>query len=147
MGLLALVPAEVRAAYELMTQDFAPLDMAARLEPLLGQIGQIASPMSAASPVKDLAMADYVPALRNAAVVRMAKQLSEVYSTMRIEELAKVRDKREREREGLCVNRGKVSAMAALCCVHHPQPPNTPLTQTQCTTLSPSTTNNSSSPA
>ena len=46
--------------------------------------------MSPASPLKDLNMADYVPSLRNAAVVRMVKQLSEVYSTMRIEELSKV---------------------------------------------------------
>jgi translation initiation factor 3 subunit A len=47
--------------------------------------------MSPASPLKDLAMADYVPALRNAAVVRMVKQLSDVYSSMRISELSKVR--------------------------------------------------------
>lgn len=47
--------------------------------------------MSPASPLKDLAMGDYVVALRNAAIVRMVKQLSEVYSTMRIEELTKVR--------------------------------------------------------
>jgi len=46
--------------------------------------------MSPASPLKDLAMGDYVPALRNAAVVRMVKQLSEVYSTMRIADFAKL---------------------------------------------------------
>lgn len=46
--------------------------------------------MSPAAPLKDLNMADYVPALRNAAVVRMVKQLSDVYSTMRIEALSKV---------------------------------------------------------
>jgi len=41
MNLLSLVPAEVRAAYDLMTQDFAPLDMETKLEPLLGQITAI----------------------------------------------------------------------------------------------------------
>jgi translation initiation factor 3 subunit A len=41
MNLLALVPPEVRAAYELLTQDFAPLELAGRLEPLLTQISDI----------------------------------------------------------------------------------------------------------
>ena len=154
MNLLALVPPEVRAAYDLMTQEFAPLELSKELEPVLGQISSISvrrrgragapssprrpacplstavgaptvcsartlwragretatpgaerardlnplhpapsppqSPMSPASPLKDLSMSDYVPALRNAAVVRMVKQLSEVYSTMRISELCKV---------------------------------------------------------
>lgn len=54
--------------------------------------------MSPASPLKDLTMADYVPALRNAAVVRMVKQLSDVYSTMRISELSKVGPRRMQER-------------------------------------------------
>ena len=44
--------------------------------------------MSAASPVKDLAMAQYVPSLKQVAVLRLLKQLSEVYSTMHIKELA-----------------------------------------------------------
>lgn len=38
MNLLALVPPEVRALYDLMTQDFAPLEMAGKLEPLLAQV-------------------------------------------------------------------------------------------------------------
>jgi len=38
--------------------------------------------MSAASPVKDLAMAQYIPSLKQVAVLRLLKQLSEVYSTM-----------------------------------------------------------------
>jgi translation initiation factor 3 subunit A len=46
--------------------------------------------MSAASPVKDLAMGQYVASLKRAAVLRALKQLSEVYSTMTIAELAKL---------------------------------------------------------
>lgn len=48
----------------------------------------VSSPMSAASPVKDLNMAQYLPSLRAAAVLRALKQLSEVYSRMAIPQLA-----------------------------------------------------------
>lgn len=41
MNLLSLVPAEVRSAYELMTQEFAPLELAQRLEPVLTQLSTI----------------------------------------------------------------------------------------------------------
>ena len=41
MNLLAMVPPEVKAVYSLMTEEFAPLDMAGRLEPLLEQVAAI----------------------------------------------------------------------------------------------------------
>lgn len=41
MNLLSLVPPEVKAVYSLMTEEFAPLDMETRLEPLLAQISTI----------------------------------------------------------------------------------------------------------
>ncbi|KAF6256090.1 eukaryotic translation initiation factor 3a [Scenedesmus sp. NREL 46B-D3] len=100
MNLLSLVPAEVRAAYELLTSEFNPLELCKKLDPLLaslevrgaarGCVVGISSPMSAASPVKDLAMGQYVASLKRAAVLRALKQLSEVYSTMTIAELAKL---------------------------------------------------------
>lgn len=88
MNLLSLVPAEVRSAYELLTSEFNPLELCKKLDPLLASLQNIASPMSAASPVKDLAMAQYIPSLKQVAVLRLLKQLSEVYSTMHISELA-----------------------------------------------------------
>uniref|UniRef100_A0A383WBN2 Eukaryotic translation initiation factor 3 subunit A n=1 Tax=Tetradesmus obliquus TaxID=3088 RepID=A0A383WBN2_TETOB len=100
MNLLALVPPEVRSAYELLTSEFNPLELCKKLDPLLASLEKldpllasleaISSPMSAASPVKDLAMAQYVASLKRAAVLRALKQLSEVYSTMNIAELAKL---------------------------------------------------------
>lgn len=167
MNLLSVVPAEVRSAYELLTNEFNPLELCKKLDPLLTSlevraggggwgaefhvpaqpwptslqgVGEqclnriqctiagahtswrschiahcwqycqgdavqhdqhmllaccacvlcvqgISSPMSSASPVKDLAMALYVPSLKRAAVLRALKQLSDVYSTMTIKEL------------------------------------------------------------
>ena len=46
--------------------------------------------MSPASPVKDINMAQYVASLKQVAVVRLLKQLSDVYSTMKISDLAQL---------------------------------------------------------
>eukprot|EP00775_Hariotina_reticulata_P001959 gene1959-2286_t len=88
MNLLSLVSPEVVATYELLTSEFNPLELCEKLDPLLAAVQGIGSPMSAASPVKDLAMAQYVSSLKQVAVLRLLKQLSEVYSTMHIKELA-----------------------------------------------------------
>jgi hypothetical protein len=58
------VPAEVKAAYELLTGELNPLELCKKLAPLLEGIQGISAPMSAASPVKDLAMSQYVAALK-----------------------------------------------------------------------------------
>jgi translation initiation factor 3 subunit A len=38
MNLLGLVPAEVRAAYELLTSEFNPLELCKKLDPLLASL-------------------------------------------------------------------------------------------------------------
>ncbi len=63
-NILALVPREVRAVYELLTSDFNPLELCAKLAPLMADVANVASPMSAASPVKDLNMGLYVNSLK-----------------------------------------------------------------------------------
>ncbi len=45
MNLLSLVPPEVKAAYELLTSEFNPLDLCSRLNPLFESIG-VRVPMS-----------------------------------------------------------------------------------------------------
>jgi len=90
MNLLSLVPQEVRTAYELLTADFNPLELCKKLAPLLEAIQGISAPMSPASPVKDINMAQYVASLKQVAVVRLLKQLSDVYSTMKISDLAQL---------------------------------------------------------
>lgn len=87
--LLSLVPAEVRAIYDALSQDFSPLELCSRLAPLLEKLPELAAtPLSAAAPVRMVALDKYVPALKQAAVLRLLKQLSEVYNVMRISELA-----------------------------------------------------------
>ncbi|GLI66197.1 hypothetical protein VaNZ11_009962 [Volvox africanus] len=88
-NLLALVPVEVRAIHDALSQDFNPLELCNKLTPLLEKLPELAAvPLSGAAPVRTVALDKYVPSLKQAAVLRLLKQLSEVYNVMRIGELA-----------------------------------------------------------
>lgn len=89
-AILSQVLPEVRAIYDLLTQDFAPLELCARLGPLVEKLGEVAPAMSTASPVKDANLGMYVNSLKQVALLRLLKQLSEVYSTMRVSSLAEL---------------------------------------------------------
>lgn len=61
-------------------QDFNPLELCQRLAPLLEKLPELSSAqLSATAPVRTVALDKYVPALKQAAVLRLLKQLSEVY--------------------------------------------------------------------
>ncbi len=61
-------------------QDFNPLELCQRLAPLLEKLPELsAAQLSATAPVRAVALDKYVPALKQAAVLRLLKQLSEVY--------------------------------------------------------------------
>lgn len=89
-AILSQVLPEVRAIYDLLTQDFSPLELCARLGPLVEKLGEVAPAMSPASPVKDANLGMYVNSLKQVALLRLLKQLSEVYSTMRVSSLAEL---------------------------------------------------------
>ncbi|KAG2498414.1 hypothetical protein HYH03_003672 [Edaphochlamys debaryana] len=87
-NLLSLVPPEARAIYDLLSQDFNPLELCQRLSPLLDKLPELAAhPLSSAAPVRQVALDKYTSTLKQTAVLRLLKQLSEVYSVMRIDEL------------------------------------------------------------
>lgn len=54
--------------YTLLTSDFNPLELCVKLSPLVGKLGEISQPMSAASPIKDVALAQYTAALKQVGV-------------------------------------------------------------------------------
>ncbi|KAF5827767.1 eukaryotic initiation factor [Dunaliella salina] len=90
LNILNLVVPEVRQIFDLFTAEFSPLELCSRLAPLLARLQEMTQPMSPASPVKDVALGQYVDSLKQVAVLRLLKQLSEVYSTMRISTLAEL---------------------------------------------------------
>jgi len=59
-----LCPAQVRSTWELLTSEFNPLELCAKLSPLLDSMAALNSGMSAASPVKDLHMDQYTKPLK-----------------------------------------------------------------------------------
>eukprot|EP00899_Mesostigma_viride_P024205 jgi/Mesvir1/496/Mv11365-RA.2 len=90
-GILQHVPTEVRELYSLLETGFHPLDLCARAQPLMAKLQDAAfGGMSAASPVQDLKLEQYVPALERLTTLRLLQQVSSVYATMKIENLSKM---------------------------------------------------------
>lgn len=64
MNLLSQVPPEVRQTHDLLSGEFNPLELCKKLDPLFKQLEQLSSPMSGASPVKDIKLSQYVSSLK-----------------------------------------------------------------------------------
>ncbi|GFH15705.1 eukaryotic translation initiation factor 3 subunit 10 [Haematococcus lacustris] len=75
VNVLALVPPEIRQIHELLTSEFAPLELCRRMAPLLAKLGETTHSMSASSPVKEVALGQYV------------NQLKQVFSSLKISTL------------------------------------------------------------
>ncbi|KAK9917232.1 hypothetical protein WJX75_002153 [Coccomyxa subellipsoidea] len=86
--LVDIVPEEVRQIYVLLESDFSPLELCAQIAPLLESLSSLDAPLSAASPVQEANLTQYKHALQQVAVLRVLRQLSEVYSVMNISSLA-----------------------------------------------------------
>lgn len=63
-GILNLVVPEVRQIFELLTAEFSPLELCSRLAPLMTRLEEMTHTMSPASPVKDVALGQYVESLK-----------------------------------------------------------------------------------
>eukprot|EP00798_Chlamydomonas_sp_ICE-L_P024015 gene24015-9590_t len=88
LNILSLVPPEVKAIHELLTSDFSPLELCSRLSPLFDKLSELSVPMSAASPVEKVDLTLYIGSLKQVAILRLMKQLGDVYSTLKVSSLA-----------------------------------------------------------
>ncbi|RZC89102.1 hypothetical protein C5167_030798 [Papaver somniferum] len=89
-GVLACASPEVKELYNLLEHEFPPLDLASRVQPLLGSISNVGGKISSASSVPQVQLSYYVPALEKLATLRLLQQVSQVYQTMKIEVLSKM---------------------------------------------------------
>jgi translation initiation factor 3 subunit A len=90
-GLLALVPPEVKAVYAALEGEFNPLQLCGALAPLLEglpALGASLAPSPACPAPAAAALEAYVPYLQQVALARTVRQLSEVYSVMRVSALS-----------------------------------------------------------
>ena len=87
-GILSLVSTEARQLYALFEEkEFHPLDLCKHAQKVFGSMDTETVELSAASPIPSISFGDFLPRMRNLAVVRMLQQSSQVYQTMKLETL------------------------------------------------------------
>ena len=89
-GLLEMVPAEVKALYLMLEKDFNPMGMYGASKPLIEQVGALPGAFGVTSPIESYDITRYTPLLEKLAVVKMIKQLGQIYSSMKLSELSKM---------------------------------------------------------
>ncbi|XP_064998794.1 eukaryotic translation initiation factor 3 subunit A-like [Musa acuminata AAA Group] len=89
-GVMACVSQEVKDLYNMLEHEFFPLDLASRVQSLLGKISKLGGKLSSASSVPEVQLSKYVPALEKLASLRVLQQASLVYQSIKIETLSKM---------------------------------------------------------
>ncbi|KAK8506807.1 hypothetical protein V6N13_052167 [Hibiscus sabdariffa] len=89
-GVLSCATQEVKDLYHLLENDILPLDVASKIQPLLMKISKLGGKLASASSVPEVQLSQYVPALERLATLRLLKQVSLVYQSMKIESLSQL---------------------------------------------------------
>lgn len=79
LNLLLTCPQEVKDIFHLLEADFNPLELCAKLAPLLEKLPGLGAQLSPAAPVQTADLALYAPALQRVAITKMLQQLSQVW--------------------------------------------------------------------
>ncbi|CAJ2632755.1 unnamed protein product [Trifolium pratense] len=85
---MSCVSQEVKDIYYLLEHEFLPSDLALKVLPLLNKISKLGGKFTFASSVPEVQFSQYVPALEKLATLRLLQQVSNVYQTMKIDNLA-----------------------------------------------------------
>ncbi|XP_076927506.1 eukaryotic translation initiation factor 3 subunit A [Bidens hawaiensis] len=89
-GVMTYVTPEVKDLYHLLENDFLPLDLASKIQPLLAKISKLGGKLSTASSVPEVQLSNYIPALEKVTTLRLLQQVSRVYQSMKVETLSKM---------------------------------------------------------
>ncbi|XP_050221099.1 eukaryotic translation initiation factor 3 subunit A [Mercurialis annua] len=89
-GVLSCAMPEVKDLYHLLEHEFLPLNLTAKIQPLLSKISKLGGKIASASSVPEVQLSQYVPALEKLATLRLLQQVSQVYQTMKIESLSQM---------------------------------------------------------
>ncbi|KAJ3676233.1 hypothetical protein LUZ60_003645 [Juncus effusus] len=89
-GVMSCVPQEVKELYSLLENEFLPLDLASKVQPLLVKISKLGGKLSTASSVPEVQLSKYTTALEKLTTLRVLQQASRVFQTMKIEMLSKM---------------------------------------------------------
>lgn len=72
---MTCVTQEVKDLYYLLEQEFLPLDLALKAQPLLNKISKLGGKLSSASSVPEVQLSQYVPALEKHVTLRLLQQV------------------------------------------------------------------------
>ncbi|KAG5244749.1 eukaryotic translation initiation factor [Salix suchowensis] len=89
-GVMSCATQEVKDLYHLLEHEFLPLDLTAKVQPMLSKISKLGGKLASASSVPEVHLSQYVTALEKLATLRLLKQVSHVYQTMKIESLSQM---------------------------------------------------------
>ncbi|CAI0404954.1 unnamed protein product [Linum tenue] len=89
-GVLSCATQEVKDIYHLLEHEFLPVDLGAKVQPLLTRISKLGGKLATISSLQEAQLSKYIPALEKLATLRLLRQVSQVYSTMRIESLSRM---------------------------------------------------------
>ncbi|KAM0014546.1 putative proteasome component (PCI) domain, eukaryotic translation initiation factor 3 subunit A [Helianthus debilis subsp. tardiflorus] len=89
-GVMTYVTQEVKDLYYLLENEFLPLDLTSKVQPLLAKIAKLGGKLVSASSVPEVHLSHYVPALEKVATLRLLQQVSRVYRTIKVETLSKM---------------------------------------------------------
>ncbi|XP_051131367.1 eukaryotic translation initiation factor 3 subunit A [Andrographis paniculata] len=88
-GVMNCVHQEVKDLFHVLENEFHPLDLALKVQPLLTKISKIGGKI-ATTAVPDVQLSKYVPSLEKLAALRLLQQVSQVYQSMKIDNLSQV---------------------------------------------------------
>ena len=74
-GVVTYVPQEVKYLYHLLENEFHPLYIANKVQPLLGRLYKISDKLSSASPIPEVQLEQYIPALERQTTLRVLQQV------------------------------------------------------------------------
>lgn len=89
-GVMTCVTQEVKDLYHLLEHEFLPLDLASKVQPLLTKISKLGGKLASASSVPEVHLSQYIPTLEKLATLRLLQQVSQVYQSMKIQNLSKM---------------------------------------------------------
>ncbi|KAI9382965.1 hypothetical protein POPTR_013G011900v4 [Populus trichocarpa] len=89
-GVMSCVTQEVKDLYHLLEHEFLPLDLTAKVQPLLSKISKLGGKLGSASSLPEVHLSQYVPALEKLVTLRLLQQVSQVYQIMKIESLSQM---------------------------------------------------------
>ncbi|VFQ85842.1 unnamed protein product [Cuscuta campestris] len=89
-GVMTCATQEVKDLYHVLENEFLPLDLALKAQPLLIKISKFGGKLMSASSVPEVQLSQYIPALEKYATLRLLQQASQVYHTIQIENLSRM---------------------------------------------------------